>query len=104
MSVGPFSDAAFRSCTQSNSDTRRSRFVVEVFSVVTSCCSETFDRSATISHEIGCDNEPEVPSGGSWTRIGYVRQTITTLRTRLGEMPASERHPSIVVSREVTKG
>ena len=36
--------------------------------------------------------------------MGYVRQTITTFLTRLGDIPASAKHPLAVVSRDVTYG
>ena len=36
--------------------------------------------------------------------VGYVLQTITTLRTLEGDMPASARQPETVVSRDVTYG
>src|SRR5438105_4685836 len=102
MSVGPFRAAAFRKRAQSNSLTRRSRFVVEVLSVFFS-----FGRGIELRREISAqlisrDIGPEVPFGGLCTRIGYVRHTMTTFRTRLGEIPASARQPATVVSREVT--
>src|SRR5687767_13025313 len=104
MSVGAFSEAAFLIRDQSNSLILRLRSVVDVRSVLVSLCSGIPDLRAIsarlISRAIGPDVFP-VP-GASPTLIGYVRQTITTLRTLLGEIPASARHPATVVSREVT--
>ena len=54
------------------------------------------------SRLIGPDVLP--PPLGLSTLIGYVRQTITMRRTRLGAMPDSPRQPPTVVSRDVTWG
>src|SRR5579883_144246 len=102
MSVGALREAAFRNRCQSNSPTRRRRFVVEVFSVFRSSRRGRSDLRAISAHDSSFAIGPEVPPLGLWTRIGYVRHTMTTRRTRDGAIPASARQPLAVVSREVT--
>ena|SRR5438105_5293402 len=104
MSVGPFSVAARLIMAQSNSDTLLRRFVVVVRSVVLIPFTSSPDRAATTVHAISLAVPigPEVPPGGLWTRMGNVRHTMTTRRTRDGAMPASAAHPLAVVSLDVT--
>ena len=104
MSVGPFIKADFFSKLQSNSAIRRFRFVVDVRSVFFKVDKGIPDLRETSAKVICRDIGPEVPFGGLCTRIGYVLHTMTTRRTLLGGIPASERHPIVVVSREVTYG
>src|SRR5208282_5597141 len=105
MSVGPFRETALRNRSHSNSPTRRSLLVVEVCSAFSRSPASYPDRFATSFQVRGWANGPEVLRfDGLFTRMGKVRHTITILRTRCGGMPASERHPETVVSREVTWG
>src|SRR5712671_5195112 len=100
MSVGRLRSEAQRRSSQSNSPTRRLRLVVVVRSCVLSRRASRPDLLETsvqlISPFIGPDGPP--------TLIGYVRQTIRIFRTDPRGMPASERHPVEVVSRDVTCG
>src|ERR1035441_8884835 len=104
MSVGAFKVAAVRRSCQSNSATRRWRFVVVVSSASFNSATEYPLLAATSSQVISLVIGPDVPLLPSWTRIGYVRQTMITLRTRVGEIPASERQTATVVSLDVTCG
>src|SRR4051794_20511238 len=102
MSVGLFSTEARRSYAQSNSATRRRVPEIEPRSVFRSSRTSSPERRAISAQVSTCPIGPEVDFGGLPTRIGYVLQTITTLRTRVGATPASARQPLTVVSREVT--
>src|SRR5215472_10786839 len=101
-SVGALSAELFLRSTQSKPPTRRSRFVVEVRSLSRNSSTGIPELLDTSSHCSSWRIGPEVPLGGSCTRIGKVRQTIIVFRTRMGEMPASDKQPLTLVSREVT--
>src|SRR2546427_12191246 len=102
MSVGPFRAEFFLNRTQSNAPTRRSRLVVDVRSLVFISFRGTPARFAISSQSSSWRKGPEVPPGGFCTLIGYVRHTIIVFRTLVGGIPASDKHPLTLVSRDVT--
>jgi len=80
--------------------------LTEPFSTLRSSLSEIPERREISVHVVVSDIGPDVlPFAlGLWTRIGYVRQTMMTFRTRVGATPISARQPATVVSRDVTCG
>src|SRR5580692_8006566 len=102
ISVGPLRAELFLSSTQSKAPTRRSRLVVDVRSFVFISFTGTPARLAISSQSSSWRNGPDVPPAGFCTLIGYVRHTMIVFRTLVGGIPASDRHPATVVSRDVT--
>src|ERR1700693_1078866 len=104
MSVGAFNAEFFLKSTQSKAPTRRSRFVVDVRSLVFISVTGTSARLAISSQSNSWRSGPEVPPTGFCTLIGYVLHTMIAFPTLVGEIPASDKQPLTVVSRDVTYG